>query len=93
MTKLLGIGWSTEELVKVITSASANRAWVLALGMVLANREVTLDKSLWRTRSESTTRYLHLLADIAGPDDDFALVEVEQAAAGDIDYHDIPIDK
>ncbi|WP_063065710.1 ParB/RepB/Spo0J family partition protein [Nocardia violaceofusca] len=93
VTKLLGIGWSTEELVKVIRSASANRAWVLALGMVLANREVTLDKSLWRTRSESTTRYLHLLADIAAGDDDFALVDVEQAAAGDIDYHDIPIDK
>lgn len=93
VTKLLGIGWSTEEVVKVITSASVNRAWMLALGMVLANREVTLDKSLWRTRSESTTRYLHLLADIATADDDFALVDVEQAAAGDIDYHDIPIDK
>ncbi|NKY43549.1 ParB/RepB/Spo0J family partition protein [Nocardia cerradoensis] len=93
VTKLLGISWSTEELMKVIGSASTNRAWVLALGMVLANREVTLDKSLWRTRSETTTRYLHLLADIAGPEDDFALVDVEQAAAGDIDYHDIPIDK
>lgn len=93
VTKLLGIGWSTEELMKVIGSASTNRAWVLALGMVLANREVTLDKSLWRTRSESTTRYLHLLADIATADDDFALVDVEQAAAGDIDYHSIPIDK
>lgn len=93
VTKLIGIGSSTEELVKVIGSTSVNRAWVLALGMVLATREATLDKSLWRTRSETTSRYLHLLADIAGPDDDFALVEVEQAAAGDIDYRDIPIDK
>ncbi|WP_063014123.1 ParB/RepB/Spo0J family partition protein [Nocardia kruczakiae] len=93
VTKLLGIGWSTEELVKVIGAASTNQAWVLALGTVLANQEVTLDKSLWRTRSETTSRYLHLLADIATPDDDFALVDVEQAAAGDIDYHDIPIDK
>ncbi|WP_063002770.1 ParB/RepB/Spo0J family partition protein [Nocardia mikamii] len=93
MTKVLGIGWSSEELVKVIGAASTNRAWVLALGMVLANREVTLDKGLWRTRSETTARYLHLLADIATPDDDFALVDVEQAATGDIDYHDIPIDK
>ncbi|SUA47311.1 ParB/RepB/Spo0J family partition protein [Nocardia africana] len=93
VTKLLGIGSSTEELVKVIGSAPVNRTWVLALGMVLATHEATLDKSLWRTRSQATTRYLHLLADIAGPDDDFALVEVEQAAAGDIDYRDIPIDK
>jgi ParB family chromosome partitioning protein len=61
--------------------------------MVLATHEATLDKSLWRTCSEATSRYLHLLADIAGAGDGFALVEVEQAAAGDIDYRDIPIDK
>ncbi|MEU6559408.1 ParB/Srx family N-terminal domain-containing protein [Nocardia nova] len=90
-TTLLGIKGSTPALVAAIESASVNRTSMIMLAMVLAAHEAPLDKSLWRTRSQATTRYLHLLAEIANPDD-YTPSAVEQAAAGDIDYHDIPLD-
>ena len=91
VTTLLGVKGSTDALVNTIAKASVNRTWMIAAAMVIATHEAALDKSLWRARSASTTRYLHLLAEIADPAD-YTPAAVEQAAAGDIDYHDIPLD-
>ncbi|MFE9322643.1 hypothetical protein ACIHDR_23705 [Nocardia sp. NPDC052278] len=57
--------------------------------VIIAKHETGFDKSLWRTTSEAAQRYLHFLTEAAGLD--FTLSDVEQAAAGDIDYHDIDI--
>ncbi|WP_280453102.1 hypothetical protein [Nocardia cyriacigeorgica] len=91
VTKLLGVGGSREQLLKAIADAPVNRTWVIALAMVIAAHETPLGKSFWRDHPATTPAYLHLLADI-GAGGDYTLDEVEQAAAGDIDYHDIDID-
>ncbi|WP_067859803.1 ParB/RepB/Spo0J family partition protein [Nocardia shimofusensis] len=92
VTKILGIGHSRQELQTAITESPVNRVWVIVLAMVLATYEAPIDKSFWRARSSATTDYLHLLAELAADSgSDFALVDVEHAAAGDIDHHDIDL--
>ncbi|MBF6320060.1 hypothetical protein IU453_25255 [Nocardia cyriacigeorgica] len=63
---------------------------MIALAMVIAAHETPLGKSLWHDHPATTPAYLHLLAG-AGAGGDYTLDEVEQAAAGDIDDHDIDI--
>lgn len=97
VTKALGLGGSRHQLLDAIAAAPANRVWVIVLAMVLAIHEAPIDKSFWRERSTKTTRYLHLLAELAdglpaSSPIEFALSEVDLAAAGDIDYRDIDID-
>ncbi|WP_157172095.1 ParB/RepB/Spo0J family partition protein [Nocardia higoensis] len=92
VTTILGIGNSRNELQTAITDTPVNRVWVIVLAMVLATHEAPIDKSFWRAGSSTTTSYLHLLAELAADvGSDFALVDVEQAAAGEIDYHDIDL--
>ncbi|MEU7764999.1 ParB N-terminal domain-containing protein [Nocardia sp. NPDC049190] len=90
VTKLLGAGGSTEQLVAAIHAAPTNRAWMIVLAMEIAAAEVPIGKSLWRDGFGFTKRYLHFLAEV-GTRLDFALVDVEQAAAADIDYRDIDL--
>ncbi|MFI9410123.1 ParB/RepB/Spo0J family partition protein [Nocardia gamkensis] len=92
VTKLLGLGGSTQQLVAAIHAATPSRAWMIVLAMQVAAAEAPIGKSVWRDSSAATKRYLHFLADaVAGTELDFALVDVEQAAAGDIDYRDIDL--
>ncbi|MGY1898355.1 ParB/RepB/Spo0J family partition protein [Nocardia gipuzkoensis] len=92
VTTLLGIGGSTQQLVAAIHAATPSRAWMIVLAMQVAAAEAPIGKSFWRDSSAGTKRYLHFLAEAAaGTELDFALVDVEQAAAGDIDYHDIDL--
>ncbi|MBF6454988.1 hypothetical protein [Nocardia cyriacigeorgica] len=77
---------------KAIADAPVNRAWVIALAMVIATHETPLGKSLWHDHPATTPAYLYLLACAgAGAGGDYTLDEVEQAAAGDIDDHGIDI--
>ncbi|WP_109529288.1 MULTISPECIES: ParB/RepB/Spo0J family partition protein [Nocardia] len=98
VSALLGIEASTESLVAAIRAASPNRAWKIVLAMQVAIAELKIGKSLWRDGGESTGRYLRFLSEAATElnartgDTDFALVEVEQAAAKLIDYRDIDIE-
>lgn len=98
VSALLGIEASSEALVVAIRAASPNRAWKIVLAMQVAIAELKIGKSLWRDGGESTGRYLRFLSEAATEltirtgDTDFALVEVEQAAAGLIDYRDINIE-
>ncbi|MEV0684765.1 ParB/Srx family N-terminal domain-containing protein [Nocardia sp. NPDC050378] len=93
-------------LTDTAASAVAGRAWVITLGLVLAAHESTLDKDCWRTHSwqrDAVSGYLHFLAaageHLAGRgrgsdrNEQFRLVEVELAAAGDLDYRSIPLDQ
>ncbi|MBF6339807.1 ParB/RepB/Spo0J family partition protein [Nocardia abscessus] len=92
VTKLLGVGGSTQQLVAAIHAATPSQAWMIVLAMQIAAAEAPIGKSFWRDSSAATKRYLHFLAEAAaGTELDFALVDVEQAAAGDIDYHDIDL--
>lgn len=92
VTTLLGIGGSTQQLVDAIHAATPSRAWMIVLAMQIAAAEAPIGKSFWRDSSAATKRYLHFLAEAAaGTELDFALLDVEQAAAGDIDYHDIDL--
>ncbi|WP_109527428.1 MULTISPECIES: ParB/RepB/Spo0J family partition protein [Nocardia] len=98
VASLLGIDSSTEALVAAIGAASPNRAWKIVLAMQVAIAELAIGKSLWRDARGSTQRYLRFLAEAAADlnartaDNDFALVDVEQAAARLIDYRDIDIE-
>ncbi|WP_063046189.1 hypothetical protein [Nocardia pseudovaccinii] len=87
---VLGVGGTTKALVNAIKAATPARAWVIVTALIIAKHETGLDKTLWRTNSEATQRYLHFLAEAAATLD-FTLTDVEQAAAGDLDYHDIDI--
>ncbi|WP_280504051.1 ParB/RepB/Spo0J family partition protein [Nocardia farcinica] len=92
VTTILGIADSRQDLQAAITDAPVNRVWVIVLAMVLATHEAPIDKSFWRAGSSATPGYLHLLAELAtDAGSDFALVDVEQAAAGEIYYHDIDL--
>ncbi|WP_068056237.1 ParB/RepB/Spo0J family partition protein [Nocardia xishanensis] len=91
VTKLLGIAGSADKLLEAIQAASPNRAWMIVLAMQLATHELDVDKSFWRIGEGSTRRYMRFLGQV-GATRDFALCDVEQAAAGEIDYHDIDID-
>ncbi|MFC8532067.1 ParB/RepB/Spo0J family partition protein [Nocardia sp. NPDC057227] len=97
VTTALGVDGSRQALLDTIEAAPVNRTWVIVLAMVLATREAPIDKSFWRVRSAAMTRYLHLLAELADglPADssiEFALTDVDRAAAGDVDYREIDID-
>ncbi|MEU2258448.1 ParB N-terminal domain-containing protein [Nocardia xishanensis] len=91
VTSLLRIDGSTDKLVEAIHAASPNRAWMIVLAMQLAAHEIEVGKSFWRDGGARTRRYMRFLGEV-GAERDFALADVEQAAAGDIDYHDIDID-
>ncbi|MEV0027849.1 hypothetical protein [Nocardia sp. NPDC050793] len=91
VTTMLKVGGTTDKLVDAIHAASANRAWMIVLAMQLAAHEIEVGKSFWRDGGSRTRRYMRFLGEV-GAERDFALVDVEQAAAGDIDYHDIDID-
>ncbi|MFE3757908.1 ParB/RepB/Spo0J family partition protein [Nocardia tengchongensis] len=88
---LLGVSGFTDELVASIESAAAGRAWVIVLAMVLGAFESRTGKDSWRYNDRGVQRYLKFLAAV-GEQLEFALVDVEQAAAGLIDYHDIDLD-
>lgn len=81
---------SDDSITKAITFATPARAWVIVTAMIVAKHETDLDKSLWRNHTAATERYLHFLAGAAAGLD-FALDDVELAAAGGIDYRDIDI--
>ncbi|WP_327097143.1 hypothetical protein OIE68_46030 [Nocardia vinacea] len=87
---ILGVGGTREALLEAIEAATPARAWVIVTAMIVAQHETVLGKSLWRNHTAATERYLHFLAEAAAGLD-FALVDVELAAAGDIGYHDIDI--
>ncbi|MET8779076.1 hypothetical protein ABZV58_29080 [Nocardia sp. NPDC004654] len=91
VTTLLGIAGSTDKLLEAIHAASPNRAWMIVLAIGLASYELDVDKSFWRVGKGTTRRYMRFLGHV-GATRDFALCDVEQAAAGEIDYHDIDID-
>ncbi|MCU1645437.1 MAG: putative Chromosome partitioning protein [Nocardia sp.] len=88
---LLGVSGFTSELVASIQSATASRSWVIVLGMVLGAFESRAGKDSWRYNDRGLQRYLRFLAAV-GEQLEFELVDVEQAAAGLIDFHDIDID-
>ncbi|MFE9575359.1 ParB N-terminal domain-containing protein [Nocardia sp. NPDC006044] len=87
---LLGVGGTRDALIKAIRAATPARAWVIVTAMIIAKHENGLDKSLWRNHTADTERYLHFLAEAAAGLD-YTLSDVEQAAAGDIDYRDIDL--
>ncbi|WP_406238418.1 hypothetical protein [Nocardia sp. NBC_01009] len=87
---ILGVGGTREALLEAIEAATPARAWVIVTAMIVAKHETVLGKSLWRNHTAATERYLHFLAEAAAGLD-FALVDVELAAAGDIDYLDIDL--
>ena len=74
-----------------IQSATASRAWVIVLAMVLGAFESRAGKDSWRYNDRGLQRYLKFLAAV-GEQLEFELVDVEQAAAGLIDYRDIDLD-
>ncbi|WP_194817986.1 ParB N-terminal domain-containing protein [Nocardia sp. XZ_19_385] len=86
----LGAGGSRENLLAAIETATPQRAWVIVMAMIMAQHEVVIGKSLWRDAGASTGRYLKFLAEVAA-NNDFALLDVEQAAVGEIDYNDIDL--
>jgi len=98
--ELLGAPGFGEEQATAAGAASAQRAQVIVLGLVLAAFESMIDKSFWRTPYGRHPRYLKFLAETArqiaernkDENEDFTLSEVEQAAAGLIDYRDIDLD-
>ncbi|MET8430598.1 ParB/Srx family N-terminal domain-containing protein [Nocardia sp. NPDC004860] len=87
---LLGVSGFTTELVASIQSATASRAWVIVLAMVLGAFESRAGKDSWRYNDRGLQRYLRFLATV-GQQLEFELVDVEQAAAGLIDFHDIDL--
>ncbi|MGN2636538.1 ParB/RepB/Spo0J family partition protein [Nocardia takedensis] len=98
VAELLGLDDAdVETLLAAIESATANRAWKIVLAMQVAHAELPLGKSLWRDASADAARYLRFLADAAAElgrrtgQADYALSEVEQAAAGLLDYEAIDI--
>ncbi|MFI6220097.1 ParB N-terminal domain-containing protein [Nocardia salmonicida] len=88
--KLLGVT-STSELTKKIAAAATGRAWVIVLALVLGALESQIDKDSWRRPPSGAARYLNFLAEL-GARKGFALVDVERAITGEIDYNDIDLD-
>ncbi|MEU4648604.1 MULTISPECIES: ParB N-terminal domain-containing protein [Nocardia] len=88
--KLLGVT-STGELTEKIAAAATGRAWVIVLALVLGALESQIDKDSWRRPPSGAGRYLNFLADL-GARKGFALVDVERAITGEIDYNDIDLD-
>ncbi|MGW4368043.1 ParB/RepB/Spo0J family partition protein [Nocardia takedensis] len=97
VASLLGLDAGLDPLLAAIESATPNRAWKIVLAMQFAHAELPIGKSLWRDAGKETGRYLRFLADAAAElgqrtgRADYALSEVEQAAAGLLDYEAIDI--
>lgn len=89
---------TADDLIAKATAATPGRAWVLVFALVLAAHEARLDKDSWRRPNGAAARYLHFLAEAArklaktNGSEEFRLVDVELATAGDIDYLDIDLD-
>ncbi|MFD4432166.1 ParB/RepB/Spo0J family partition protein [Nocardia sp. NPDC058497] len=89
---------TADDLIGKAVAATPGRAWVLVLALVLAAHEARLDKDSWRRPNGAAARYLHFLAEAArklaktNGSEEFRLVDVELATAGDIDYLDIDLD-
>lgn len=89
---------TADDLIAKATAATPGRAWVFVFGLVLAAHEARLDKDSWRRPNGAAARYLHFLAEAArklaktNGSEEFRLVDVELATAGDIDYRDIDLD-
>ena len=96
--ELLGAPGFGDELATTAATATAQRAQVIALGLVLAAFESMIDKTFWRPPYGRLPRYLTFLAEAAQqmkkPDEDevWSLTDVERAAAGLVDYRDIDLD-
>ncbi|MFD3427435.1 ParB N-terminal domain-containing protein [Nocardia fluminea] len=88
--KLLGV-ISTGELTEKIGAAATGRAWVIVLALVLGALESQIEKDSWRRPPSGAARYLNFLAEL-GARKGFALVDVERAITGEIDYNDIDLD-
>ncbi|MFC9871750.1 ParB N-terminal domain-containing protein [Nocardia salmonicida] len=88
--KLLGV-ISTGELTEKIGAAATGRAWVIVLALVLGALESQIEKDSWRRPPSGAARYLNFLAEL-GTRKGFALVDVERAITGEIDYNDIDLD-
>ncbi|WP_280465835.1 hypothetical protein [Nocardia brasiliensis] len=88
---ILGVGGTRDALLKAIEAATPGRAWMIATAMIAAQHETDLGKTLWRDHTTATGRYLHFLDAATPADFDYTLDDVERAAAGDIDYHDIDL--
>ncbi|MFG1774657.1 hypothetical protein ACGFIX_34190 [Nocardia salmonicida] len=88
--KLLGVA-STGELTEKIAAAATGRAWVIVLALVLGALESQIEKDSWRRPPSGAVRYLNFLAEL-GARKGFALVDVERAITGEIDYNDIDLD-
>lgn len=97
---------TTTDLTQTAAAAVSGRAWVITLGLVLAAHESSIGKDCWRTPSwqaDTVATYLRFLAAVGehlasrgrGSDrtEQFRLVDVELAAAGDLDYRTIPLDQ
>ncbi|MGW4369167.1 ParB/RepB/Spo0J family partition protein [Nocardia takedensis] len=97
VAQLLGLDTGLDPLLAAIEAATPNRAWKIVLAMQIAHAELPLGKSLWRDANAEASRYLRFLADAAAELGqrtgrvDYALSEVEQAAAGLLDYEAIDI--
>ncbi|MGF6886718.1 ParB family chromosome partitioning protein [Nocardia sp. GAS34] len=81
--------FGASDLADTAATATPQRAQIITLGLVLAAYESRAEKTLWRSPGR-LPRYLAFLAEVGAPLG-FELVDVEQAAAGLIDYHDIDI--
>ncbi|MEV4158309.1 hypothetical protein AB0J48_35330, partial [Nocardia salmonicida] len=88
--KLLSVT-STSELTEKIGRAAAGRAWVIVLALVLGAHESQIEKDSWRRAPTGAARYLNFVAEI-GTRKGFALVDVERAITGEIDYNSIDLD-
>ncbi|MFF2396351.1 ParB N-terminal domain-containing protein [Nocardia sp. NPDC058114] len=88
--KLLGVT-STGELTEKIAAAATGRAWVIVLALVLGAHESQIEKDSWRRPPSGAARYLTFLAEL-GARKGFALVDVERAITGEVDYNDIDLD-
>ncbi|MCM6774524.1 hypothetical protein NDR87_13695 [Nocardia sp. CDC159] len=89
--ELLGIRNSVTGLTDAAEQSTADRAWVIVLGLVLGALESRIDKTLWRYKSTAVQDYLRFLAGLDEPLT-YHLDEVEQAAAGLLDADSIDID-
>lgn len=87
--KLLGVT-STSEVSEKIGAAATGRAWVIVLALVLGALESQIEKDSWRRPPTGAARYLNFLAEL-GTRKGFALVDVERAITGEIDYNNIDL--
>ncbi|WP_067903700.1 ParB/RepB/Spo0J family partition protein [Nocardia vaccinii] len=96
--ELLGTSESARDLAATTGALSAQRAQVITLALVLGAFESQIDKSFWRASYGRHPRYLTFLAEIApqlpttADEEPWTLTDVERAAVGLIDYHDIDLD-